>query len=213
MLSSDLLSFNSSLYGILGRESKDEFEISVDFVAKNFNGLQPLSLNSLEDINRHIHGFQIQNSKVLMDIEVIMQKLNEPLAIIHNELKRKYIRLYHSYMQFHHQNSMSARDFKTFIRRSENLPNLFKKEFACESPKILGVIIIKFILAHHCQNWNVKRDNCEKVSYLKCSACGFAYYCCMECQLENWPMHMQFCKAILPLQKTKKFDLLLQTKI
>jgi len=181
----------SSRDWILGRELKDEFEISVDFVAKNFNGLQPLSLNSLEDINRHIHGFQIQNSKVLMDIEVIMQKLNEPLAIIHNELKRKYIRLYHSYMQFHHQNSLSARDFKTLIRRSENLPNLFKKEFACQSPKMLWVIVYYFIRAHHCQN-----DNCQKVSYSKCSACGNAYYCSKECQIENWTVHKQECEAM-----------------
>merc|ERR1712240_1006347 len=103
-----------------------------------------------------------------------MQKLNEPLAIIHNGLKRKYIRLYHSYMQFHHQNSLSSRDFKTLIRRSDNLPHLFKKEFAYEIPKMLWVIVYDFILAHQCQNKNMERDNCQKVSYLKCSACGNA---------------------------------------
>ena len=120
MLSSDLLSFNSSLYGILGRESKDEFEISVDFVAKNFNGLQPLPMNSLEDINFHIHGFQFQNSKDLMDLNEAMQKLRtwnekDPLGVLKSELKFEYIRLYHSYLHFLQQNSFCARDFKTFI--------------------------------------------------------------------------------------------------
>jgi len=169
-----------------------------DFVAKNFNGLQPLPMNSLEDINRHIHGFQIQNSKVLMDIEVTIQKLNEPLAIFQNDLKWKYIRLYPSYMQFlqHQQNSFCARDFKTFIRRSKNLPHLFKKEFAYEIPKMLWVIVYDFILAHQCQNRIVKVDNCQKVSYLKCSACGNAYYCSKECQIENWPVHKQECEAL-----------------
>ena len=200
------LTFISSSQG-LGQGSKEDLEIIVDFVAKNFNRLQPLPMNSLEDTNFHIHGFQFQNSKVSMDLNEAMKKLRtwneEPLGIFQFALKWKYIKLYHSYMRFHHQNSMSARNFKTFVRRSENLPNLLKKEFAYESPKMLWIIVYDFIRAHHCQ----------KVSYLKCSACGFAYYCCMECQLENWPMHMQFCKAILPLQKTKKFDLLLQTKI
>merc|ERR1719342_904951 len=101
-------------------------------------------------------------------------------------------------MQFHHQhqNSMSARDFKTFIRRSKNLPHLFKKEFAYEIPKMLWVIVYDFILAHQCLNNDMKRDNCQKVSYLKCSACGNAYYCSKECQIENWPVHKQECEAI-----------------
>ena len=76
------------------------------------------------------------------------------------------------------------------------MPNLFKKEIACESPKMLWVIVYDFIGYHQCQNDNMKRDNCQKVSYLKCSACGFAYYCCKECQIENWPMHKQFCEAL-----------------
>ena len=32
-------------------------------------------MNSLEDINFHIHGFQFQNSKDLMDLNEAMQKL------------------------------------------------------------------------------------------------------------------------------------------
>ena len=58
-----------------GRESKDQVEIIVDFVAKNFNGLQPLSMNSIEDINFHIHGFKFQDSKVSMDLKGAMQKV------------------------------------------------------------------------------------------------------------------------------------------
>jgi len=189
-----------SYYWIPGRDSKEEFEISVDFVAKNFNGLRPLSVNSIEDINFHIHGFKFQNSKVLMDSNETMKKLrtwyDEPLGMLNWLLKWKYIALYHSYMKYLHQNSLSARDFKTFIRRSENLPNLFKKEIAIESPKMLWVIVLDFIHARHCQNDYVKRDNCQKVSYLKCSACGFAYYCSKECQTENWPKHKQFCEAL-----------------
>jgi len=181
--------------GILGRESKEDFGIIVDFVSKNFNGLQPLPKNSIEDINVHIHGFQFQNSKVLMDLKATMGQLRswngEPLAIFQTALKIRYICLYHAYMHYLHQNSLSARDFKTFIRRSENLPNLFKKEFACQSPKMLWVIVYYFIRAHHCQN-----DNCQKVSYSKCSACGNAYYCSKECQIEDWTVHKQFCEAM-----------------
>ena len=131
-----------------------------------------------------------------MDIKDAMQTLNdEPLTGL---LKWKFARLYHSYTLFLRQNSMCARDFKTFIRRSENLPHLFKKEFACESPIMLGIIVIRFILAHNCEirNKNVKRDNCQEVSYLKCSACGFAYYCSKVCQIEHWPRHKQFCEAL-----------------
>jgi len=179
---------------ILGRESKDEFEISVDFVAKNFNGLKPQSMTSIEDINCHIHGFQIQKSKVLMDIKDAMQTLNdEPLTGL---LKWKFARLYHSYTLFLRQNSMCARDFKTFIRRSENLPNLFKKEFACEIPHTLWIIVYDFISAHQCTNNDMKRDNCQKVSYLKCSACGYVYYCSKECQIENWPSHKNYCETM-----------------
>ena len=59
---------------------------------------------------------------------------------------------------------------------------------------MLWVIVYDFIRAHQFQNDYVKRDNCQKVSYLKCSACGFA--CSKECQIENWPMHKQFCEAL-----------------
>ena len=179
---------------ILARESKDEFEISVDFIAKNFNGLQLKSMTSIEDINFHIHGFQIQNSKVLMDIKGAMQKFNdEPLTIL---LKWKFACLYLSYTLFLQQNSLCTRDFKTFIRRSENLPNLFKNELACESSNMLWIIVYDFISAHQCTNKNMKRDNCQKVSYFKCSACGYVYYCSKECQKENWSIHKNYCQDI-----------------
>jgi len=186
--------------GILGRESKEDFGIIVDFVSKNFNGLQPLPKNSIEDINVHIHGFQFQNSKVLMDLKAALGQLRsrneEPLAIFQTALKMRYIRLYHSYMHYLHQNSLSARDFKTSIRRSENMPKLFKEEFACESPEMLWFIVYNFIAAHNCKNSKVKRDHCRKVSYLKCSECGFAYYCSKRCQIEHWPIHKASCEIL-----------------
>ena len=60
---------------------------------------------------------------------------------------------------------------------------------------MLWFIVYDFISAHHCQNRNVTLDNCQKVSYFKCLACGFAFYCSHECQIENLPIHKQFCEA------------------
>jgi len=180
---------------ILGRESKEEFEIMVGFVSKNFNGLQPQSMNSIDDINVHIHGFKFQNSQEVMDLMGAMEKLRtrneEPLSIFQTALKMKNIHLYHSYMHYLHQNSLSARDFKTFIRRSENSPKLFKEEFACDSPGILWFIVGAFIF---------ENDYCQNVSYLMCSECGCAYYCSKRCQIENWPLHKNFCEATMNIE-------------
>jgi len=180
---------------ILGRESKEEFETMVDFVSKNFNGLQPQSMNSIEDKNVHIHGSKFQNSQVVMDLKGAMEKLRtrneEPLSIFQTALKMKNIRLYHSYMHYLHQNSLSARDLKTFIRRSENLPKLFEEEFPCESPGMLWFIVVAFIF---------ENDYCQNVSYLKCSECGYAYSRSKRCQIENWPLHKNFCKAKMNIE-------------
>ena len=106
--------------GFLGENQKMNLKLVFILSRKNFNGLQPLPMNSLEDINFHIHGFQFQNSKVLMDLNEAMQKLRtwiekDPLGVLKSELKFEYIRLYHSYLHFLQQNSFCARDFKTFI--------------------------------------------------------------------------------------------------
>merc|ERR1719342_1819387 len=118
----------------------------------------------------------------------------EPLAIFQNALKMRYIHLYHSYKHYLHQNSLSARDFKTFIRHSDNMPKLFKEEFACESPGTLWAIVFNFIMTHRCMNKTLGR--CPKVSYLKCSAWGFAYYCSKQCQIDSWPIHKTYCQNI-----------------
>ena len=188
-------SSRDNIGSLVRQKSKEEFEIIVDFVSKNFNGLQPLPKNSIEDINVHIHGFQFQNSKVLLDLKAAMGKFRsrneEPLAIFQTALKIRYICLYHAYMHYLHQNSLSARDLKTFIRRSENLPKLFEEEFPCESPGMLWFIVVAFIF---------ENDYCQNVSYLKCSECGYAYSRSKRCQIENWPLHKNFCKAKMNIE-------------
>ena len=34
----------------------------------------------------------------------------------------------------------------------------------------------------------------NKDSMSKCAGCGAAFYCCKECQKENWKVHKKFCK-------------------
>ena len=194
---------DSRFDGIVGRESHNELEFVLDFVSNYFNGLQPLAMENIEDIR--VHGFQFQTSKVLKDLVGAIKGWKtwsggEQSNGVQFALRWKYMRLYHSYVHFLQQKSC-ARDFKILIRRSDNLPKLFKEEFGCESPRILWVIVLSFIVNHHCLNENVKRESCPKVSYLKCLECGFAYYCSKECQIENWPMHKSFC------QRVKNIDL------
>ena len=98
-------------------------------------------------------------------------------------------------MHYLQQNS-SARDFKILIRRSDNLPKLFKEEFGCECPEMLWLIVLSFIGTHRCLNVNVKGDRCSKVSYHKCLECGWAYYCSKQCQIEHWPRHKDFCQRV-----------------
>ena len=189
---------DSRFDGIVGRESHNELEFVLDFVSNYFNGLQPLAMENIEDIR--VHGFQFQTSKVLKDLVGAIKGWKtwsggEQLNGVQFALRWKYMRLYHSYVHFLQQKSC-ARDFKILIRRSDNLPKLFKEEFGCESPRILWVIVLSFIVNHHCLNENVKRESCPKVSYLKCFECGFAYYCSKECQIEHWPRHKQFCEAL-----------------
>lgn len=35
--------------------------------------------------------------------------------------------------------------------------------------------------------------NCNKKADKKCSKCEVVYYCCRECQVENWPVHKNQC--------------------
>lgn len=35
--------------------------------------------------------------------------------------------------------------------------------------------------------------NCNKKAEKKCSKCQSVYYCCRECQVENWPLHKNIC--------------------
>lgn len=35
--------------------------------------------------------------------------------------------------------------------------------------------------------------NCNKKADKKCSKCEVVYYCCRECQVENWPVHKKQC--------------------
>jgi len=189
--------------GIMGRELDQEFEIVVDFVSNYFNGLKPKAMKSIEEVNFHIHGFQFLNSKVLMDLESAAKELEtwsevDQLYGVRVVLRRKYIHLYPSYVHHLQQNSC-ARDFKTLIRHTDNLPKLFKDEFSCESPRMLWAIVLNLIITHHCQN--VNRESCPKVSYLKCLECGYAYYCSKQCQIEHWPRHKNFCQRMKNIDK------------
>jgi len=171
----------------------------VDFVSNYFNGLQPRAVESFEDINNHIHGFQFLTSKVRKDLTAALNamktRLDDVLDVVGWILQDKYILLYHSYVHYLQQNS--ARDFKALIRRSDNLPKLLKEKFACESPRLLWGIVYSFIVSHHCHNEDMNCDvRCPKVSYLKCSECGFAYYCSEKCQMENWPKHKNLCQYV-----------------
>ena len=107
-------SSRDNIGSLVRQKSKEEFEIIVDFVSKNFNGLQPLSKNSIEGINFH-NGFKFQNSHKLMDLKATMGKLRtwneEPSSIFLTAMKMKYILLYHSYKHYLHKISSSARDF------------------------------------------------------------------------------------------------------
>ena len=185
----------------MGRKWDKEFEIVVDFVTNYFNGLQPRAMNSIEGVNFHIHGFQFLNTKVLMDLEGGAKELErwreeDTLFFFQTFLRCKYICLYPSYMHYLQQNSC-ARDFKKLIRRSDNLPKLFKEEFSFEMPETLWLVVYLFIRAHTCFNLNEKPDeSCSKVSYLKCSECGFAYYCGKQCQIEDWPRHKNECQRV-----------------
>ncbi len=37
--------------------------------------------------------------------------------------------------------------------------------------------------------------NCDKEAEKKCSRCEVVYYCCRECQVENWPVHKSQCRV------------------
>ena len=81
--------------------NRKKFEIA-DFVSNYFNGLQPRAVESFEDINNHIHGFQFLTSKVTKDFTGTFCSFQEQLGFVLNWSqiifpKRHLLIIFHQY--------------------------------------------------------------------------------------------------------------------
>ena len=187
--------------GILGRETESEFQIAIDFIRDHFNGVKPKKIDSIEDINKYLKGFKIQPSKIdcaMVDSAIMMVKTRCQSSVgdefgVQETMIKWYNRTFRAYMHFVHKNSWCDRDFKTFLRKSENLPKFFKEKLSCESPRKLWYNVEGFLMFHTCNN---AFGGCSKVTYLKCSRCRFIYYCSIKCQIEDWPRHKLICQDV-----------------
>jgi len=187
--------------GVLGRKSRSEFEIAFDFVVKHFRGVKLKKIENIEDINCYINGFKFKNSKILAAVnkysinlvETVVRDSGSDKFGVQVNMCRWYNRTYSSYMHFLQKSSWCDKDFKIFLRCSDNLPKFFKEELSCESSKMLWNIVEGFLMFHTCNN---AYAGCSKGTYLKCSNCRFVYYCSKQCQVEDWPRHKFICQGV-----------------